>query len=273
MMTICLGAPASTLMAETARLRAGQGGPSDLIPLPACSELAGSGDGAVMQPRGETTSTWPSPRARCRDHYRQVMQLFQDWFGWLADPEIWLRACAIAAVRDRNSVGMTETPNISDLLWTDRDHAGGDAVRRASGGKLNERPNRATFAPASGSRSALFDLSDRALSPQQLSEGTRQEVRGGLGRPAPCRNSCLARANRPRGRISRICRSFIRRRQQRAYMTLARWIIRTAYALAALGMLSPALARIAFRWSSHLSKKSLALWRSERSERRESPKN
>jgi hypothetical protein len=56
-------------------------------------------------------------------------------------------------------------------------------------------------------------------------------------------------------------------------MTLARWIIRTAYALAALGMLSPALARIAFRWSSHLSKKSLALWRSERSERRESPKN
>ena len=54
--------------------------------------------------------------------------------------------------------------------------------------------------------------------------------------------------------------------RQRGYLRLANWIIRAARSLAAQGLLGSGAARTAFGWSERLSKKSLAIWRSEHGE-------
>jgi hypothetical protein len=52
--------------------------------------------------------------------------------------------------------------------------------------------------------------------------------------------------------------------QQRSYLLLANWIVRAAHFLAARGLLSLTAARIAFRGSGSLSRRSMAIYRYER---------
>jgi hypothetical protein len=212
--------------------------------------------------------TRPTSRARrtgSRGHQQQFRQRLREAFGWLVDREIWLRACAIAALRQRDGAVTLEPPGASARPQSHTAHACCHAAEPANGDKCGERPNIAATPSVSGSDHALVAVPDRALSSRDLSEGTLQAIGTGMGRPDLCASSCAARTNEwRRASMTRRWGSASRHMQQRSYLLLANWIVRAAHFLAARGLLSLTAARIAFRGSGSLSRRSMAIYRYER---------
>ncbi|MEW6438403.1 MAG: hypothetical protein AB1508_14680 [Pseudomonadota bacterium] len=128
----------------------------------------------------------------------QFEQSFQDAFGFLAEPEIWFRACAIAVLKEAEGAAMLELLDIPDLLGNGRVHERRHTSGPGNGGQRNERPDIAPTFSASGSRSALVGVKDRGLSSRTLSEGTVPKIGTYLDRQRLCQNSRVARANKPR---------------------------------------------------------------------------
>jgi hypothetical protein len=185
--------------------------------------------------------------------------------GWLVDPEVWLRAGLIASLRERGDPAPLVPQNVQGLLEDRRSHARCGMGEPAGGGSHDEQFDRAPPSPASGSRPSLAAVADGDPSPQGLSTGTLQAAEPGLDRPMLCGGSRAGGTKRRQRPSSR--RLTPKRLRQRAYLLLANWIVRTAYALARGGLLTPQAARTAFRWSSSLTKRSLAIWRLERARR------
>jgi hypothetical protein len=214
--------------------------------------------------RRNTWSKSPAQRASSSGRQSQFWQRPRDVLGSLVDREIWLRACAIAALRERASATPLEAVDALALLRDCGVYAGCDAVRSANGGEDDERSNLAPASSASGSRAALAVGTHRTRRSLALSEQTSQEIGTGLDRSKLCANSCMARPRRVQQSVMRSACAITRRLKHRGYLLAARWIVATARVLAARGLLSAKAALLAVRWSSRLSKKSWAIWRSER---------
>jgi hypothetical protein len=200
--------------------------------------------------------------SRGQPHLRQCLR---GVLGWLVDPETWLRAAAIAAARERDSSGTLQPLDILVSTGSRKDHARCQMDEPGNGVQHDEQRKYAAPISPSDSPSALVSISDRAFSPRYLSEGATQTLGAGLGRPNSCACSPVSQAGTPlRLSVTRRRASTFKRVQRRSYLQLANWILRTAHQLAVLGFLGPMTGRIAFGWSACLSKKSLAMWRFER---------
>jgi hypothetical protein len=214
-------------------------------------------------PRAPANS--PTRYASARRGQSKLRQCLQGVLGWLLDPETWFRAAAIAAARERDSSGTLQPLDIPVSTGSRKGHARCQIDEPGNGVQHDEQRKFAAPTSSSGSASALVGISDRALPSRELSEGAVQALGTGLGRPNPCARPPVAQAETPlRLSVTRRRASTFKRVQRRGYLRLANWILRTAHQLAALGLLGPNAGRIAFGWSAYLSKKSLAIWRSER---------
>ena len=212
-----------------------------------------------------TRDPWSTSSLSCADFSAQRSQLarrFGAALGWLVDPEVWLRAGLIASLRERDHAAMLGPLDVQGPLVDRRTHVRCGMVGPNNGGTRDERLSLVPASTASGSRPALDVIADGTSSSRCLSTGTLQATESGLGRPALCGGS---RAHQPeRLRRPRSWQLTSKHLRQRIYLLLANWIVRGAHALAMRGLLSPAAARAAFRWSASLSKRSLAIWRSGR---------
>jgi hypothetical protein len=182
--------------------------------------------------------------------------------GWLVDPQVWLRAGLIASLRERSHLATLGALNVQGLFEDRRTQVRCDMVRPTNGGTRDERLDLAPASTALGSRPALGAVADGTPSSQGLSSGTLQAAEPGLDRSALCGGPRKGRTEGQRHPPSRRLTS--RHLRQRVYLLLANWIVRGAHALAMRGLLGPATARAALRWSASLSKRSLAIWRSDR---------
>lgn len=124
--------------------------------------------------RRNTSSNSSTQRARSSDRQpRSRSRCFRDAFGWLVDPEIWLRACAIAALRERDGATTIELPDIPNLLGINRVHAQSRVVERADEDEREEPPNRVPTSFASGSRPAPVRVQETSNSMKHSADEQR----------------------------------------------------------------------------------------------------
>jgi hypothetical protein len=192
-------------------------------------------------------------------------QRWRALIGPYGNPDLWVRACAIAALRQRDGVDMInllETPGACGhgLLKLPRPTL--PFIERSAG---DERAIPSSDLAGPDSPAALASMAHRGLVPREAATGTHQACGIGVGGPDSCPNSCADQPSRPlRRSVIRSRRSIAGHLEERSYLLAARWIVKAAHFLAMHGVLSQRGAFIAFRLSSRLSKKSWAVWRSQR---------
>lgn len=186
-----------------------------------------------------------------------------------ADPELWLRACTLAALRARDgSVGL-EVVSLSALCERGRDYGLGLAPRPMNGGSHDDPQDPASGAAYRRSAAALVARESGAFCSQTRAEKPTCAIRSRMGGPEPCANSPKARSQQNRREeLMRLPRSISRRLEERACLFGAIWVVRVARVLVREGLLSRRGAFAACRLSSRLSKRAWRIWRSERARRR-----
>lgn len=185
-----------------------------------------------------------------------------------ANRELWLRACTIASLRERDVMTLAELPHLGRLGLN-------DGCARVEAGSL----------PTGGGRDALpqFRVQSadhcpgRALVPVVVGSvrprATSKEQAEAIGAQLDRRPRSAISASgighwSPRwGEMSSL-RTIVRRLQQRAYQHAAILVVIIARVLAREGLLGPRGCLIAARLSSRLSKWSWAIFRSERALRK-----
>lgn len=186
----------------------------------------------------------------------------------LADPEVWLRACAIAALRERDGITLVDLANRSGPLGTGNGcaHTGMDLAR--TGGGCDAPPQTGTSSVDRQPDRAVVFSALRSV-PVPMSKGADTEVGACLGRQPPSANSPSAGSRRPRGWVAmRPPRPSARRLEERACLWAATWVVRVARVLAKQGLLDRRGALLAVRLSSRLSRRAWATYRAERKRRR-----
>jgi hypothetical protein len=104
----CLKASTYFVLACAAPPRTNQARASDLIPLRIRSILNRPDEGGLVCMSRNTWSKLSAQRGSSSGRQRQSKWCLRDAFGWLVDPEVWLRAGRIAALRDRDSAAGPE---------------------------------------------------------------------------------------------------------------------------------------------------------------------
>jgi hypothetical protein len=212
--------------------------------------------------------TWSSSsplRVATADRRLGFGQRWRALTGPYGNPELWLRACAIAALRQRDGVDMIdllETPGAFGYGPLKLQRYALPSVEWSAG---DERAIRSSSLVRPGSPVALASMAHRDFAPCEAATRTHQACGIGVGGSDARPNSCADRPSKPRRRsVMRSRRSIAKRLEKRSYLLAARWAVKAAHFLAMSGLLSRRGAFIAFRLSSRLSKKSWAIWRSER---------
>lgn len=175
-------------------------------------------------------------------------------FAPFADPELWLRACTLAALRERDgSVGL-EVVSLSALF---------------GGGSHDDPQDPASGAAYQRSAAALVARESGGPCSQTRAERPVCAIRSRMGGPEPRANPAKARSQRNRREaLMRSPRSIARHLEERACLFGAIWVVRVARILVREGFLNRRGAFAAFRLSSRLSRRSWRIWKSERARRR-----
>jgi hypothetical protein len=185
--------------------------------------------------------------------------------GPYGNPNLWVRACAIASLRQRDGVDMInllQTPEAFGHGPLKQPRSALPSIERSAG---DERAIPSSDLVGPDSPAALASMAHRGLVPREAATGTHQACGIGVGGPDSCPNSCADQPSRPlRRSVIRSRRSIAGHLEERSYLLAAKWIVKAAHFLAMHGVLSHRGAFIAFRLSSRLSKKSWAIWRSQR---------
>lgn len=210
----------------------------------------------------------PTPRASARGLRPIFGQRVRDPIGALSDPDIWLRACAIAALRQRDGVATFELGDLPGIIENRGVRRDCLASGSDNGGDGDAPPQPTPRPSARRSCAALAAVSCGALPSEAVPEGSIRPVGARVGRSGPRANSPWRQSHASRRRPAmRSLRSIARRLEERVCLLGAIWVIRIGRVLVRERLLNRRVALIAFRLSSRLSKRAWTIWRSERARR------
>jgi hypothetical protein len=191
----------------------------------------------------------------------------RDLFAGLADPDLWLRACAIATLRRRDGSPFEAKDLPSHFGNRGPDGSPGTPDPPSIGGRDAPLP---TIPPAAihSPGTALVALSGRGCPPRTPSERPPRPVGARLGRAETQAHSPAADA-----RLARewpalsSARALASRLELWTCLLAASWMSRAARGLALAGLLDRQGMLTTIRLRSRLSRRAWAIWRSQHSRR------
>jgi len=201
------------------------------------------------------------------DRSSPARKRLRDLFAGLADPDLWLRACVIAALRRRDG----SPPEAMDLPGFFGNRAAGGSYGLPGAPSIGGRDAPPPAIPptaAHGPAAALVSVSGRSGPHRASSEGPPRAVGARLGRTEARAHSPAADA-----RLARewpalsSARALASRLEISMCLLMATCVSRAARGLALAGLLDRQGMLTTIRLRSRLSRRAWAIWRSQHSRR------